>query len=110
MHRFGPPNEDAFSGHPLANRGLRSSGAFRVDNSSLVRQLERMNSVHNRHDPKRFQILKHYIFTFHYSTFECVAESFDSRIEHVGLDEEHARTLKLLKGRAAHTRPWLRTI
>ena len=99
MHMFGPPDEEGISGHPLANRGLYPCGAFRVDHSSLVRRLERMNSVHKMHDPKGFEILKHYIFTFHDSTFECIAESFESQVEHVGLDEEHARTLQLLKGR-----------
>jgi hypothetical protein len=73
---FGPPNDEAFEGHPLADRGLEPYGVFQVLQSSWVRQLERMNSVHPCHDPKRFEKLNHYIFTFHDSTFECVAEDF----------------------------------
>src|SRR5918993_96392 len=47
---FGPPNDEAFAGHPLTGRGLHPYGAFRVENSSWVRQLERMNSVHPYHE------------------------------------------------------------
>ena len=73
---FGAPNDEAFSGHPLASHGLHPYGAFEVKNSSWVRQLERMNRVHYQHDPKRFDTLKHFVFAFHDSTFECAAEGF----------------------------------
>lgn len=80
---FGSPNDEAFHGHPLASRGLHPYGAFRIEDSSWIRQLERMNSVHPYHDPKRFERLKHFVFAFHDSTFECVAESF-TITEHEG--------------------------
>jgi hypothetical protein len=99
MHLFGPPDEDAIAGHPLSGRGLYPCGVFRVDHSSLVRCLERMNAVQPTHDPRRFEALVHYIFTFHDSTFECVAESLESTIEHVGLDEEYSRTLQFLRNK-----------
>jgi hypothetical protein len=73
---FGSPNDEAFAGHPLASRGLQSYAAFEIQNSSWVRQLERMNSVHPFHRPERFQRLKHFVFAFHDSTFECVAEAY----------------------------------
>jgi hypothetical protein len=72
----GPPNDEAFSGHPLASRGLHPYGAFRIEESSWVRRLERMNSVHEYHDPESFARLRHYVFAFHDSTFESVARSF----------------------------------
>jgi hypothetical protein len=75
-HMFGPPNDEAFSGHPLANRGLSPYAVFEVEHSSWVRALERMNSVHPYHRTERFATFKHYIFAFHDTTFECVAESF----------------------------------
>jgi hypothetical protein len=73
---FGAPNDEAFQGHPLERRGLHPYGAFQVQNSSWIRQLERMNSVHPYHSPERFDGLKHFVFAFHDSTFECVAEGF----------------------------------
>ncbi|MDM7923403.1 MAG: hypothetical protein QUS14_13985 [Pyrinomonadaceae bacterium] len=76
-HMFGPPNDEAFSGHPLASRGLKPYGAYEVVNSSWIRQLERMNSVHERHEPERFWERRHLIFSFHDSVFECVADGFE---------------------------------
>ena len=82
-YMFGAPNDEAFSSHPLAARGLHPYAAFRIDDSSWVRQLERMNSVHPNHNPNKFQELKHFVFAFHDSTFECVAKGFKI-LEHEG--------------------------
>jgi hypothetical protein len=72
---FGAPNDEALRGHPLADRGLDAYGAYRVDNSSWVRRLERMNRVHDRHSRERFLRLQQFILTFHDSTLECVASA-----------------------------------
>lgn len=80
-YMFGPPNDEAFSGHPLANRGLEPYGAYEVLNSSWIRKLERMNAVHEHHKPERFWSRHHYILAFHDSTFECVADEF--HVDHV---------------------------
>jgi hypothetical protein len=77
---FGNPNDEAFSGHPLAGRGLGPYTVFEIENSSWVRTLERMNSVHPYHNPEKFEKLKHFVFAFHDSTFECVAENFSVSI------------------------------
>ena len=76
-HMFGPPNDEAFHGHPLADRGLKSYAIFEVKNSSWIRGLERMNRVHHCHKPEHFSRFLHFIFAFHDSTFECVTEGFD---------------------------------
>ncbi len=73
---FGPPNDEAFTGHPLADRGLEPYGAFVIEDSSWIRQLERMNSVHPHHKSERFWARKHYVLSFHDSTFECVADGY----------------------------------
>ncbi len=40
-----------------------------------------MNSVHPRHTPEWFfERKRHFIFAFHDSTFECVAESFEVEV------------------------------
>lgn len=80
---FGPPNDETLAGHPLAHRGLRPYGSYVVEPSSWVHRLERMSSVHPQHDPKRFDELRHFILTFHDSTFECVARSFTVEV-HAG--------------------------
>jgi len=82
-HFFGPPNDEAFRGHPLAERGLRPYGAFEVTSSSWVHALERMNSIHHYHDPELFKTYRHFILTFHDTTFECVAKSYSCEV-HTG--------------------------
>jgi hypothetical protein len=72
-HYFGPPNDEAPRGHPLAQRGLKPYGIFEVRNSSWIGALERINKVNARHSARRFEALRHFIFTFHDKTFECVA-------------------------------------
>jgi hypothetical protein len=75
---LGPPNDEALLGHPLAARGLSHYGAYEVIDSSWIRKLERMNSVHDRHDSSRFfKDKRHFVFTFHDSTFECIARGFE---------------------------------
>jgi hypothetical protein len=74
----GPPNDEAFAGHPLASRGLTPYGAFQVERSSWIRLAEHRNRVHSAHDPSRFEALRHYVFTFHDSTFECLARGLDA--------------------------------
>ena len=98
FHLFIASDDEAIRGHPLSDRGLRPYSAYRVDRSSLVRYLERTSSVRSYHDPKTFDLLTHYIFTFGDSIFECVAESVDATVEQVGLHEEYDRTLQILKG------------
>lgn len=73
----GPPNDEAFDGHPLAGRGLEPYGVFEVLDSSWIRAMERMNSVHPNHSPALFSDLRHIILTFHDSVFECAAREFD---------------------------------
>jgi len=75
-HMFGPPNDEAFAGHPLASRGLEPYGVFEIRDSSWIRQFERMNSVHPYHRAESFSKYRHYVFAFHDRTFECVAEDF----------------------------------
>lgn len=75
-HFFGPPNDEAFSGHPLADRGLKPYGTFEITSSSWIRALERMNSVHPHHKPELFSGYRHFVLSFHDTTFECVAAGY----------------------------------
>ena len=75
-HIFGPPDDEAFSGHPLATRGLKPYAVAEVEQSSWIRGLETMNAVHPYHSPALFAAYRHFVFAFHDSTFECVAKDF----------------------------------
>jgi hypothetical protein len=69
---FGHPNDEALGGHPLSHSGLEHYSVHEVLESSLIKTLERRNSVHPRHSPELFSGLTHYIFTFQDCTLECV--------------------------------------
>ena len=81
VYKFGPPNDEAITGHPLYKKGLKPYSIFKVNGSSWIEELEKMNSVHPHHDKKRFDALSHFIFVFHDSTFECVVEGISSEIK-----------------------------
>lgn len=86
-HYFGPPNDEAFSGHPLAEAGLEPYGSFEVIDSSWIRKLEQMNSVHPYHNKADFMLGKrHFILTFHDSIFECVAKGFNIHTGHGSIE------------------------
>jgi len=88
IHLFGPPNDEVLHGHRLARKGLESYGAFEIINSEWIRQLERANSVHKAHDRDRFMLGKrHFVITFHDSTFECVAKGYSSELSNSELPD-----------------------
>jgi len=99
-HLFGPPNDEALSGHPLASRGLHAYGSFEVLHSSWIRALERMNAVHPNHRPEAFSGYRHFVFTFHDSTFECIARDISFHTHPAPLHSALPRMLMLLGGRA----------
>jgi len=72
-HYLGPPNDEAFSGHPLSSRGLERYAISEILESSWIRSLKHMNSGHPRHRPESFCRYRHFVFAFHDSVFECVA-------------------------------------
>lgn len=74
--QFGPPNDEALSGHRLYRLGLQPYSAFEAVNSSWIASLEVANRVHPRHKPELFSGRRHFILTFHDSTFEFIARDF----------------------------------
>jgi hypothetical protein len=74
---FGPPSDEIFHSHPLESRGLEPYRNYQILHSSWIRALERMNSVHPLHRTKSFKELRHFVLSFHDSTFECVAKSVE---------------------------------
>jgi hypothetical protein len=77
-HMFGPPNDEAFNGHPLSSRGLKPYRVYKITDSSWLRGLQQMNAVHPYHRREHFAKYHHFIFAFHDTTFECIAETFQA--------------------------------
>jgi hypothetical protein len=74
--KLGSPKDEVFHGHPLAGRGLESYTAQLVRNSRWLAELQKINSVHAGYRPDAWQQRNHYVFWFHDTTFECIAESY----------------------------------
>ena len=77
---WGPPNDEAFAGHPLASKGLEPYGTFIIENSKWIEYYEKMNSVHPYHKKEYFEGYKHFIFSFHDTTLEVISESYEFEI------------------------------
>ncbi|MEJ2579686.1 MAG: hypothetical protein P8Z68_11440 [Kineosporiaceae bacterium] len=72
--RFGHPNDEALSGHPLNGRGLEPYAAHEVHNSALLAEHARINSIHPHHDPARWAKVRHYFLAFRDDVVEVLAE------------------------------------
>ncbi|MEM9283811.1 MAG: hypothetical protein AAGA96_18470 [Verrucomicrobiota bacterium] len=77
---WGPPNDEAFQGHPLYRNGVEPYSYFEIDNSPWRAQLSKMNRVHSSHRDDLYDDYRHYIFAFHDTTFECLANAFELEI------------------------------
>jgi hypothetical protein len=94
--KFGYPSDEALGGHPLYKRGLESYGVFEVLSSSWIRQMTEQNRVSFPHTTDSTQ--RHFIFVFHDSTFECVADSYQATLS----TEPYEHILRQLKQRVFH--------
>lgn len=78
--KLGAPNEEVFAGHPLAGKGLEAYTAQLVRNSRWLVEIQKTNSVHAGYRPESWLKRNHYVFWFHDTTFECIAESFEVEV------------------------------
>lgn len=93
---LGAPNDETFEGHPLHGSGFEPYRAMEVINSPWIRQLERMNSVHRAHEASIYATMRHFVFPFHDTTFECVARSFTAATVNGRLSEAVKEAVQLL--------------
>lgn len=77
--KFGLPNDEALPGHPLRSKGIYAYAMYEVLNSSWVEQLAEQNRV-KFPTTTNFDSFRHFILTFHDSTFECVAADFSREV------------------------------
>lgn len=78
--KLGVPNDEVFHGHPLEGKGLEPYSAQIVRNSKWATELERINQVHSMYNADRWRGVKHFVFWFHDSTFECVANGYEVEV------------------------------
>ncbi|MFT3744341.1 MAG: hypothetical protein QM785_08595 [Pyrinomonadaceae bacterium] len=76
LAKFGYPNDEGLGGHPLYSKGLSFYGCFEVINSEWIEEL-RQNNKTVYPDREIFAGFRHFIFSFHDSTFECIAKGVE---------------------------------
>ncbi len=96
LHMFGPPNDESFGGHPLAKRGLVPYSVSEIHYSSWLKLRIKMNRVHSRHSDSMFSDLRHFIFAFHDSTFECLATDFTVSMFRGSINDAMAHMVSML--------------
>jgi hypothetical protein len=85
--KLGSPNDEVLHGHPLNGKGLEPYTAQEVVNSRWLKEIEAINRVHSMYRPESWLGLHHFIFWFHDTTFECLAESFKVETHRVSMKE-----------------------
>lgn len=78
--RFGGPNDEAISGHPLHGKGLGSYRAHEVFNSGWIEERIKVNSVHPQHSDVPFRRLHHYALLFHDEMLEVLGRGIEFRL------------------------------
>jgi hypothetical protein len=71
--QFGYPNDEALAGHPLYSFGLKPYRAYEVLNSPWLKTLALQNK-RNFPNADFTKGRRHFIFSFHDSTFECIGK------------------------------------
>ena len=95
--KFGSPNDEAISGHPLYKLGLEAYSIQKVIGSDWVNELKKMNSVHPYHKDESFEEYEHFIFFFHDTCFEIVAKGYSiQENSESNMKDEIQRICKLL--------------
>jgi hypothetical protein len=85
--KLGSPNDEVFAGHPLAGKGMEPYSAQLVKSSRWLAELQKINSVHRGYRPELWEQRNHYVFWFHDTTFECIAEGFEVELHDCSMPE-----------------------
>jgi hypothetical protein len=101
-HRSGSPAEDEQFRHYLCGKGQEIYRAQTVENSPWLREMIDMWKVNSEHDTSNQeyyrQHIKHYIFWFHDSTFECLARDYEIHTYHDAINAVVEKIIKRLLG------------
>ena len=75
-HMFSGINDESLSGHRLYGKGLEFYSAHVVDNSSWLKEIRSIHSVHNHYRAENWSKTKHYVLCFHDNLIEVLAEGY----------------------------------
>ena len=95
-YKFGSPNDETFTGHPLYKKGLKIYVAQYLSESPWIDELVKIDSIHPYHNPSKFKDYKHYIFSFHDKTFECIAQGYKAKYKNMKMYDAAVSVLQEL--------------
>ena len=78
--KFGHPNDEALPGHPLYERGFEGVAVYEVLESSWIAELARQNRVRFPASDLAAWGVRHFLFSFHESTLEVLANGLEVSI------------------------------
>ena len=64
---------------------MKSYSFYELRDSDLIKSLQEIGEIHPNYNPKKWEMYKHYILTFHDNMFECIAKDFELREENRSL-------------------------
>jgi hypothetical protein len=79
-HSFRAASRDTLSSHPLRDRGLVSDSVQEVLDSSWIREWTRERAGDPSQGPDHSPALRHVIFTFRHSIFECLCTEWTDQV------------------------------
>lgn len=88
----GGPNDEVIEGQSLYGKGIATCSAFLIENSKWKEEQEKVNRHHRLFCQSRWQRINHYLWTFHDTQIQALAEGFeiqlrDGQLEDVALEE-----------------------
>ena len=95
-YAFGLPGEETIYGHPYSKLGMKSYSFYELKDSDLIKSMQGIEKVHPHYNPKKWELYRHYILTFHDNMFECIAQDFEIREENVSIYNQVAVMLNEL--------------
>jgi len=75
---------------------MKSYSFYELKNSDLIKSLQDIEKVHSQYNPKKWEMYRHYILTFHDNMFECIVQDFEIREENTSLYNQAAVMLNEL--------------
>jgi hypothetical protein len=90
--KCGLPSDESLMGHRLFGKGLQFYAAHEVEDSEWLRELEA--KAPHRASPGWIRSHRHYLFTFHDETVECLARDVIWRRSGVSMDAALAELIR----------------
>jgi len=77
IYKFGYPNDEVLSSHPMWAYGLRSYGIYEVLNSPWIEEIKHSNRIHPHHSDTLFENDRHFIISYKDHTLDVICKKME---------------------------------